>query len=182
MGRTNPDFGRSNSEGSRPARAASRSTCFWPAGEKRRAGSSPATVAASTGSRRGTRTSSATAMLAASVPRGHADHARDLDEAAVAAEHLVAAGAGQGDRDAGLTGRAADEVGVDAVEGGLVDGGEGGGELLLERAFGQGHRAVVASNGVGHRLRVTGLVVVRQLESDREGVQGAGSGGASHRG
>ena len=53
-------------------------------------------------------------------------------EARVATEELVAAGAGQGHGHARLAGRAAHEVGVDAVEGRLVDGREGVGQLLLE--------------------------------------------------
>ena len=82
-------------------------------------------------------------------PKGNqADGAQDpgdVHEARVAAEELVAAGPGQGHRHARVASRPAHEVGVDPVEGGLIDGREGIGELLLEGLLGEHDASVTGS-------------------------------------
>ena len=99
-----------------------------------------------------------------------------VDVARVAAEELVPAGAGQGDGHARVARGPADEVGVDAVERGLVDGGEGVGQLLPEALLGEHDARVTALDGIRHLASVAGLVVGGHVEAHREGVHGVRRG------
>jgi hypothetical protein len=98
----------------------------------------------------------------------------DVDVARVAAEQLVPARPGEGDGHPGLPGCPAHEVGVDPVEGGLIDGREGVGELLLEGLLREHDVRVAALEDFGHLPGVAALVIGGQVEADGEGVHGAG--------
>ena len=105
--------------------------------------------------RTGRRRTGPAARRAASAPRAAA--VGMSTKLRVAAEELVAPGAGQGHGHARVAGGAAHEVGVDAVERRLIDGREGVGKLLLEGLLGQHDARVPAADRVGDLLGVDRL-------------------------
>ena len=103
-----------------------------------------------------------------------ADEPRDLGEAGVAAEELVAAEPGERDLQPGLRRRPADEVAVDPVERRLVHRREEGVERGVEVGAVDPDRvvlrAVVGRDGLRERDLVVGRAPVL-LESERDGAE-----------
>src|SRR5206468_11366643 len=90
-------------------------------------------------------------------------------EAAIPAEQLVASGARERDRKAGLADRAADEVRVDPVEGRLVEAPKRVGKLPLEGLPCKPKLMVLGAERRRDGARVARLVIEALVETDVEG-------------
>ena len=138
--------------------------------------------AESRGARDGVRQAAQQTRGEGAQPAAPARRAGDPAEARIAAEQLVSSGPRQGDGEAGFAHRAADEVGVDPVEGRLVEAGERVGKLPAECALGQPQLVVFGSERPRDRARVRRFVVDGLLESDVEGTDAGASGAHRERG
>ena len=103
-------------------------------------------------------------------------------KAAVAAEQLVASRARQGDREAGVAHRTADEVRVQSVDGGLIEARERVGKLPSEDLLGQPQLVVLGVQRPRHRARVPRLVIGGLVEADVERPDRACAGTHGERG
>ncbi len=91
-----------------------------------------------------------------------------IDEAVVAAEQLVAPRAGQRHGEAGLPHEAAHEVGVDAVEGRLIEAGQRAGEVAAKPLLREAQLEVLGAERLRDPSGIARLVEGSLLEPDME--------------
>jgi len=101
---------------------------------------------------------------------------RQVPEAGVPAEELVAAGAHQGHRESGIADGTGHDEGVQPVECRLVDRIQRPIELLHEIRLGQEHLLMVRPDGLGHPACDPALVELLLLEGQGEGVHRSAAG------
>ena len=101
---------------------------------------------------------------------------RQLAEAFVAAEEFVAAGAGEGDRQAGFLDGAGNVIGIDSVEGGLVEAVEGGFKVSAEFVLGEFRFVMAGADHFGDLFGDGAFIVFRFVEGQGERVDGRGAG------
>ncbi len=101
---------------------------------------------------------------------------RQITEGGVAAEQLIAAGPDQRHREPCLPDRPRHVIGVESVEGGLVEAVERLVQLADDLLLSEHHLAVSGADRLRDAPGDGALVVLRLLESQREGVDGAAVG------
>ena len=94
--------------------------------------------------------------------------ARQVHEARVASEQLVAAGAGERHRQAGLAHGAADEIRVQRVEGGLVQAFDRVVEMIRKPLLRQQHLTMIRAEQMGDVARIGRLIELRLFKPDVE--------------
>ena len=93
-------------------------------------------------------------------------HFRNGKEARISSEKLIAPHPAQGNGDSSLFSSPRDDVGIDAVNGGLIHRTEGFGDFFQQIGFGQLELMMMATKFACHLVRVGGLTEPAISEHD----------------